>query len=249
MLTFLAVACKKKFVLDEYSDEAVGHMEKNENGKLAITRVNCIRRSIFRRETADRAGTRRNAPFRPHRMFHRELGEDEGHGREITRLLDSRSINAVIRVSSRLRVRSSRRPSARSAAQCIAMSARPIHSGWRRSSACASGGVHFPIERDLRRAEWLLGLRAARRRAEAECEGLLVAHHGPRTGRRRRHGRRDSDEPRRLESERTRGNLHRSDGRLPDVQGATAGRSAAGKKRRQAMSELRRKRSDGTARV
>jgi organic hydroperoxide reductase OsmC/OhrA len=39
MLTFLAVACKKKFLLDEYSDEAVGHMEKNENGKLAITRV------------------------------------------------------------------------------------------------------------------------------------------------------------------------------------------------------------------
>ena len=39
MLTFLAVACKKKFVLDEYIDEAVGHMEKNANGKLAITRV------------------------------------------------------------------------------------------------------------------------------------------------------------------------------------------------------------------
>jgi len=39
MLTFLAVACKKKFVLDEYIDHAVGHMEKNENGKLAITRV------------------------------------------------------------------------------------------------------------------------------------------------------------------------------------------------------------------
>jgi len=29
MLTFLAIACKKKFVLDEYVDEAVGHMEKN----------------------------------------------------------------------------------------------------------------------------------------------------------------------------------------------------------------------------
>ena len=39
MLTFLAVACKKKFVLDEYVDEAVGHMEKNENGKMAITKV------------------------------------------------------------------------------------------------------------------------------------------------------------------------------------------------------------------
>jgi organic hydroperoxide reductase OsmC/OhrA len=39
MLTFLAVACKKRFMLDNYTDEAVGHMEKNENGKLAITRV------------------------------------------------------------------------------------------------------------------------------------------------------------------------------------------------------------------
>ena len=39
MLTFLAIACKKKFVLDEYTDEAVGHMEKNAEGKLAITRV------------------------------------------------------------------------------------------------------------------------------------------------------------------------------------------------------------------
>ena len=39
MLTFLAVACRKKFVLDEYSDEAVGHMEKGADGKLAITRV------------------------------------------------------------------------------------------------------------------------------------------------------------------------------------------------------------------
>ncbi|HEY2801323.1 MAG TPA: OsmC family protein [Chthoniobacterales bacterium] len=39
MLTFLAVACKKKFLLDEYVDEAVGHMEKNAEGKLAITKV------------------------------------------------------------------------------------------------------------------------------------------------------------------------------------------------------------------
>ena len=39
MLTFLAIACKQKFVLDEYVDEAVGQMEKNAEGKLAITRV------------------------------------------------------------------------------------------------------------------------------------------------------------------------------------------------------------------
>jgi organic hydroperoxide reductase OsmC/OhrA len=39
MLTFLAIACKQKFLLDEYVDEAVGYMEKNPDGKLAITRV------------------------------------------------------------------------------------------------------------------------------------------------------------------------------------------------------------------
>ena len=39
MLTFLAIACKQKFVLDEYVDDAVGHMEKTAEGKMAITRV------------------------------------------------------------------------------------------------------------------------------------------------------------------------------------------------------------------
>lgn len=39
MLTFLAVAAKRRFVVDAYSDHAVGYMEKNEDGRLAITRV------------------------------------------------------------------------------------------------------------------------------------------------------------------------------------------------------------------
>jgi len=39
MLTFLAIACKKKFVLDSYEDDAVGFMDENPDGKLAITRV------------------------------------------------------------------------------------------------------------------------------------------------------------------------------------------------------------------
>src|SRR5262245_17831974 len=39
MLTFLAIACKQTFVLNSYEDEAVGHLEKNAEGKLAITRV------------------------------------------------------------------------------------------------------------------------------------------------------------------------------------------------------------------
>lgn len=39
MLTFLAVAAKRKLSLDSYYDEAVGVLEKNAEGKLAITRV------------------------------------------------------------------------------------------------------------------------------------------------------------------------------------------------------------------
>jgi organic hydroperoxide reductase OsmC/OhrA len=39
MLTFLAVACKKRYVVDGYHDEAVGVLEKDAAGRLAITRV------------------------------------------------------------------------------------------------------------------------------------------------------------------------------------------------------------------
>jgi organic hydroperoxide reductase OsmC/OhrA len=39
MLTFLAVAANKGFVVDSYEDAAVGHLEKNAQGKLAVTRV------------------------------------------------------------------------------------------------------------------------------------------------------------------------------------------------------------------
>src|ERR1044071_6041954 len=47
MLTFLAIACKKRFVLDEYHDDAVGHMEKNAEGRLAITRATLRQRLKF----------------------------------------------------------------------------------------------------------------------------------------------------------------------------------------------------------
>ena len=39
MLTFLALASNKGFVVDSYEDSAVGHLEKNANGKLAVTCV------------------------------------------------------------------------------------------------------------------------------------------------------------------------------------------------------------------
>ena len=39
MLTFLAVCAKKGYAVDSYQDHAVGYLEKNASGKLAITRV------------------------------------------------------------------------------------------------------------------------------------------------------------------------------------------------------------------
>lgn len=39
MLTFLAIAARDGFVVDEYRDEAVGVMERNAEKRIAITRV------------------------------------------------------------------------------------------------------------------------------------------------------------------------------------------------------------------
>ena len=39
MLTFLALASNRGFVVDSYEDCAVGHLGKNANGKMAVIRV------------------------------------------------------------------------------------------------------------------------------------------------------------------------------------------------------------------
>jgi len=39
MLTFLAIAAKKRFVVDGYRDRAVGVLDKDPSGRLAIVRV------------------------------------------------------------------------------------------------------------------------------------------------------------------------------------------------------------------
>jgi organic hydroperoxide reductase OsmC/OhrA len=47
MLTFLAVAANKGFVVDSYEDDAVGFLEKNANGKFAVTRTELHPKVIF----------------------------------------------------------------------------------------------------------------------------------------------------------------------------------------------------------
>ncbi len=39
MLTFLAIASRKRYVIDAYDDDAVGHMTKNEAGRLWVSHV------------------------------------------------------------------------------------------------------------------------------------------------------------------------------------------------------------------
>jgi len=39
MLTFLAIAARKRFTVDSYDDEAVGRMTKNDGGKLWLSAV------------------------------------------------------------------------------------------------------------------------------------------------------------------------------------------------------------------
>ena len=55
MLTFLALAAMKKLVVDAYEDDAVGVMEKNAEGKLAITRVTLRPNIAFSGEQPDAA--------------------------------------------------------------------------------------------------------------------------------------------------------------------------------------------------
>jgi organic hydroperoxide reductase OsmC/OhrA len=63
MLTFLAIASRKRYVVDSYTDAAVGYLEKNANGKLAVTRVTLRPRVTF-------SGDRQPAAADIDRMHH-----------------------------------------------------------------------------------------------------------------------------------------------------------------------------------
>jgi organic hydroperoxide reductase OsmC/OhrA len=47
MLWFLHIAASRGFVVDTYHDEPVGEMHKNDNGKLAMTRITLRPRIVF----------------------------------------------------------------------------------------------------------------------------------------------------------------------------------------------------------
>ncbi|MFC6635104.1 OsmC family protein [Microbulbifer taiwanensis] len=68
MLFFLAIAAKRKFVVDEYCDEALGVMEKADDGKMAMTRVTLRPRVTF---SGDRQPTREQLE-RMHHQSHEQ---------------------------------------------------------------------------------------------------------------------------------------------------------------------------------
>lgn len=68
MLVFLGIAAKRRYVVDNYTDQAVGTMAKNEHGKLAITRV------VLRPE-ARFSGERRPTPEQIGKMHHQAHAE------------------------------------------------------------------------------------------------------------------------------------------------------------------------------
>jgi organic hydroperoxide reductase OsmC/OhrA len=51
MLTFLAIAARKGYILDEYQDEAIGVLAKDAAGRLAITHVTLRPKLTFSGET------------------------------------------------------------------------------------------------------------------------------------------------------------------------------------------------------
>jgi organic hydroperoxide reductase OsmC/OhrA len=57
MLSFLAIANKYKFIVDSYDDDAAGMLEKNAEGKMAITHVTLRPRVKFSASAAPDAST------------------------------------------------------------------------------------------------------------------------------------------------------------------------------------------------
>jgi organic hydroperoxide reductase OsmC/OhrA len=74
MLTFLALASNKGFVVDSYEDTAVGVLEKNANGKLAVTRVDLHPKIAF---GGDSEPTQAELSSLHDKAHNRQLGDDQ----------------------------------------------------------------------------------------------------------------------------------------------------------------------------
>lgn len=67
MMTFLAVAARDGWVVDAYEDQALGYLEKNAEGRTAVTRVTLRPRVEFGGERAPDVETLRKLHEKAHR--------------------------------------------------------------------------------------------------------------------------------------------------------------------------------------
>lgn len=67
MLTFLAVAAKKRLLVQSYTDDAVGVLEKNSEGKFAITKIMLHPKIVFTGEQQPSAEELADLHVRAHR--------------------------------------------------------------------------------------------------------------------------------------------------------------------------------------
>jgi organic hydroperoxide reductase OsmC/OhrA len=67
MLTFLAVAAKKRLQLISYTDDAVGVLEKNSEGKFAVTKILLHPKAVFAGDTQPDATELADLHARAHR--------------------------------------------------------------------------------------------------------------------------------------------------------------------------------------
>jgi organic hydroperoxide reductase OsmC/OhrA len=67
MLTFLALCSRKEIVVESYVDDAVGHLEKNAEGQLVVTRVELRPRIEFAHGQAPEAGALRELHASAHK--------------------------------------------------------------------------------------------------------------------------------------------------------------------------------------
>jgi len=68
MLSFLSIAAKRGYVIDSYTDAALGYMGNNEKGKLAVTKVVLEPRISFTGEKVPTAEQMRQMHERSHEL-------------------------------------------------------------------------------------------------------------------------------------------------------------------------------------
>lgn len=84
MLTFLAIASMRKLVVESYTDEAIGFLEKNESGKMAIARIELHPTIKF---SDDKTPTREELE-KLHELSHKECFLANSVNFEITTIID-----------------------------------------------------------------------------------------------------------------------------------------------------------------